>query len=153
MLLRVDAAAAVAVLGEAVSGWDAVETDLRAAAGKPAEELDSVLVASQVRLGGRERELLPFPPSTFHLSLTRIYKHIFSLSLTHTHTFSHAHLCGSSPPPQVLVNALVGLVESGTLERSVGRKSVERRERERPLISFGEEKGEEEALVKEGEER
>ena len=48
VLLRVDAAAAVQVLGEAVSGWDAVETDLRAAAGKPAQELDSVLVASQV---------------------------------------------------------------------------------------------------------
>ena len=48
ILLRADAAATVAVLGEALSGWDAVETDLRAAAGRPAQELDSVLVASQV---------------------------------------------------------------------------------------------------------
>ncbi len=44
-----DAAAAICVLNEAVAGWDAVETDLRAAAGKPTEELESVLVASQVR--------------------------------------------------------------------------------------------------------
>ena len=48
VLLREDAAATVSVIGEALSGWDAVETDLRAAAGRPAEELDSVLVASQV---------------------------------------------------------------------------------------------------------
>jgi hypothetical protein len=33
-------------------GWDAVETDLRTAAGKPAEELERVLVATQVRRGG-----------------------------------------------------------------------------------------------------
>jgi len=50
VLLRADAAATVAVLGEALSEWDAVETDLRAAAGRPAEELDSVLVASQVMM-------------------------------------------------------------------------------------------------------
>jgi hypothetical protein len=36
------------VLQEATAGWDAVETDLRAAAGKPATELESVLVATQV---------------------------------------------------------------------------------------------------------
>lgn len=41
---------AVSVLGEAVDGWDAVETELRAAAGKPhLEEMESVLVATQVR--------------------------------------------------------------------------------------------------------
>lgn len=40
---------AVSVLGEAVDGWDAVETELRAAAGKPVvEEMESVLVATQV---------------------------------------------------------------------------------------------------------
>ncbi len=39
---------AVSVLGEAVDGWDAVETELRAAAGKPIQELNSVLVATQV---------------------------------------------------------------------------------------------------------
>ncbi len=48
-LLAVDVAAAVSVLGAAVEGWDAVETDLREAAGRPAaEELESVLVATQV---------------------------------------------------------------------------------------------------------
>ena len=52
ILLRADAAATVAVLGEALSGWDAVETDLRAAAGRPTQELDSVLVASQVCVAG-----------------------------------------------------------------------------------------------------
>lgn len=37
------------VLDEALDGWDAVETDLRAAAGQPApEELESVLVATQL---------------------------------------------------------------------------------------------------------
>jgi hypothetical protein len=40
---------AVSVLGEAVNGWDAVETELRAAAGHPALELDRVRVATQVR--------------------------------------------------------------------------------------------------------
>lgn len=43
---------AVCVLGEAVDGWDAVETELRAAAGKPTQELQSVLVATQVGLQG-----------------------------------------------------------------------------------------------------
>jgi hypothetical protein len=49
LLLSVDVPAVVAVLAEATAGWDAVETDLRAAAGKPASELESVLVATQVR--------------------------------------------------------------------------------------------------------
>lgn len=49
LLLSVDAPAAVALLSEVTGGWDAVETDLRAAAGKPAEELERVLVATQVR--------------------------------------------------------------------------------------------------------
>lgn len=49
LLLRVEVAATLTVLAEATDGWDAVETDLRAAAGKPAEELESVLVATQVR--------------------------------------------------------------------------------------------------------
>lgn len=48
LLLSVDVPAVVAVLAEATAGWDAVETDLRAAAGKPASELESVLVATQV---------------------------------------------------------------------------------------------------------
>ena len=48
LLLSIDVAAAVCVLGGAVAGWDAVETDLREAAGRPAAELDSVLVATQV---------------------------------------------------------------------------------------------------------
>ncbi|GIL71113.1 hypothetical protein Vretifemale_1731, partial [Volvox reticuliferus] len=48
VLLSVDVAAAVSVLGSAVAGWDAVETELREAAGRPAVELDSVLVATQV---------------------------------------------------------------------------------------------------------
>lgn len=57
-------------------------------------------------------------------------------------------------PPQVLVNALVGLVESGTLEGSMGRRGVEERERERPLISFGEDEDEEAARrAKEADER
>jgi hypothetical protein len=38
----------VSVLGEAVHGWDAVETELRAAAGHPALELERVRVATQV---------------------------------------------------------------------------------------------------------
>jgi hypothetical protein len=50
LLLSVDVPAVVAVLAEATAGWDAVETDLRAAAGKPASELESVLVATQVRV-------------------------------------------------------------------------------------------------------
>lgn len=49
LLLSVDVPAVVAVLSEMTGGWDAVETDLRAAAGKPAAELESVLVATQVR--------------------------------------------------------------------------------------------------------
>eukprot|EP00879_Flechtneria_rotunda_P025668 GHRR01027302.1.p1 GENE.GHRR01027302.1~~GHRR01027302.1.p1 ORF type:complete len:146 (+),score=63.48 GHRR01027302.1:865-1302(+) len=49
LLLSVDVSAVMAVLSEATFGWDAVETDLRAAAGKPAEQLESVLVATQVR--------------------------------------------------------------------------------------------------------
>jgi hypothetical protein len=49
LLLAVDVPATITVLAEATSGWDAVETDLRAAAGKPTTELDSVLVATQVR--------------------------------------------------------------------------------------------------------
>lgn len=55
VLLSVDVAAAVCVLGGAVAGWDAVETDLReAATGRRVEEqLDGVLVATQVRLGVR----------------------------------------------------------------------------------------------------
>ncbi len=50
VLLSVDVAAAVCVLGGAVAGWDAVETDLReAATGRRVEEqLDGVLVATQV---------------------------------------------------------------------------------------------------------
>jgi hypothetical protein len=48
LLLSVDVPAVVAVLAEATAGWDAVETDLRAAAGKPASALESVLVATQV---------------------------------------------------------------------------------------------------------
>ncbi|GLI64518.1 hypothetical protein VaNZ11_007787 [Volvox africanus] len=48
VLLSIDVAAAVSVLGSAVAGWDAVETDLREAAGRAAAELDSVLVATQV---------------------------------------------------------------------------------------------------------
>ena len=41
----------VLVLGEALEGWDAVETELRAAvAGKEAEELDWVRTATQVSL-------------------------------------------------------------------------------------------------------
>jgi hypothetical protein len=47
-LLAVDVAATIQVLAQATEGWDAVETDLRAAAGKPAEELESVMVATQV---------------------------------------------------------------------------------------------------------
>lgn len=58
LLLRVDVPAVVAVLSEATSGWDAVETDLRAAAGKPASELESVLVATQVGAGGGGEELV-----------------------------------------------------------------------------------------------
>jgi hypothetical protein len=45
----VDVPATITVLAEATAGWDAVETDLRAAAGKPTTELESVLVATQVR--------------------------------------------------------------------------------------------------------
>lgn len=48
LLLCIDVSAAVAVLSEMTCGWDAVETDLRAAAGKPTAELESVLVATQV---------------------------------------------------------------------------------------------------------
>lgn len=48
LLLAVDVAATIQVLAQATEGWDAVETDLRAAAGKPAEELESVMVATQV---------------------------------------------------------------------------------------------------------
>jgi hypothetical protein len=44
----VDVPATITVLAEATAGWDAVETDLRAAAGKPTTELESVLVATQV---------------------------------------------------------------------------------------------------------
>ena len=42
------------VLTAATDGWDAVASDLRAAAGKPAEELESVMVATQVGEGGKE---------------------------------------------------------------------------------------------------
>jgi hypothetical protein len=52
LLLAVDVAATIQVLAQATEGWDAVETDLRAAAGKPAEELESVMVATQVGAGG-----------------------------------------------------------------------------------------------------
>eukprot|EP00775_Hariotina_reticulata_P011040 gene11040-11195_t len=38
----------MALLSEVTAGWDAVETDLRAAAGKSTQELESVLVATQV---------------------------------------------------------------------------------------------------------
>lgn len=49
LLLSAGVAPTVTVLEEATRGWDAVETDLRAAAGKPAQELASVLVATQVQ--------------------------------------------------------------------------------------------------------
>lgn len=52
LLLAVDVPATITVLAEATAGWDAVETDLRAAAGKPTTELESVLVATQARNGG-----------------------------------------------------------------------------------------------------
>ena len=48
VLLGVDIAASMAVLAEATEGWDAVETELREAAGKPVAELDCVMVATQV---------------------------------------------------------------------------------------------------------
>lgn len=48
LLLAVDVPATITVLAEATAGWDAVETDLRAAAGKPTTALESVLVATQV---------------------------------------------------------------------------------------------------------
>lgn len=48
LLLAVDVPATITVLAEATAGWDAVETDLRTAAGKPTTELESVLVATQV---------------------------------------------------------------------------------------------------------
>lgn len=51
LLLAVDVPATITVLAEATAGWDAVETDLRAAAGKPTSELESVLVATQVSCG------------------------------------------------------------------------------------------------------
>jgi hypothetical protein len=49
LLLAVDVSAVIAVLSEVTAGWDAVETDLRVAAGKSTHELESVLVATQVR--------------------------------------------------------------------------------------------------------
>lgn len=50
LLLAVDVPATITVLAEATAGWDAVDTDLRAAAGKPTAEQESVLVATQVRV-------------------------------------------------------------------------------------------------------
>lgn len=50
LLLAVDVPATITVLAEATAGWDAVDTDLRAAAGKPSAEQVSVLVATQVRV-------------------------------------------------------------------------------------------------------
>lgn len=76
-----------------MSDWDAVETDLRTAAGRPAEELDSVLVASQVS-------------STHH---TR-YRQTLCRS-----TFSYVYRTSTLCVSQVLVNALTEIVAAGTL--------------------------------------
>ncbi|GAX83579.1 hypothetical protein CEUSTIGMA_g11004.t1 [Chlamydomonas eustigma] len=130
ILLRHDPTAAVFVLGEAVSEWDAVETDLRSAAGKPAEELDSVRVASQVLI----QALVGMVTSGALLHVQHLgqgLKHFDSepdvnLSCLSERSSSHTHTSDDDPEAQV-VNcpaALAAVLDFVTTMVSVGRVTV-----------------------------
>jgi hypothetical protein len=132
LLLSVDVPAVVAVLAEATAGWDAVETDLRAAAGKPASELESVLVATQVRLTDADCAsvhsvlLFWFDCIIFGVTNGDSSDRANSMSGAAGHSSAwrgysckvHASpLCAAAGAMQVVVNAIIALLEAGKFEQ------------------------------------